>query len=310
MNKYLITYTPLFSKGIIDELGTNNHKELTKGLLLLESIKIPQLTLAHEIYKIDATEKIDINNIIIAIKKILNKTKSFSIKCTVYGDERFNVNTLNLKSRDIEVQVGIQLEKEGFKVDRKNPNDIILINLADNTAFITKTIPDKSNFNYGDKLNRSQLKLREALSYFNIDLKDIKSALDIGASPGGFSKELSKNGIKVTAIDPAELDSSLRNDNNIVHLKIRAEEFKPMEKFDLLVNDMNLHPNDSAKILLYLSKFLKNGAFCIMTVKCPTKNVFFYIKNIKGLLEKDFKDFEFKHLPHNKMEITMKAIKI
>ena len=310
MNKYLITYTPLFSKGIIDELGVSNHKELTKGLLLLESKKIRKLTLAHEIYKIDAIEKMDIKDIIMAVKKILSKNKPFSIKCIVYGDEKFNVNTLNLKSRDIEVQVGIQLEKEGFKVDRKNPGDIILINLADNTAFITKTKPHKPDFNYADKLNRSQLKLREALSYFDVDLKNIKNALDIGASPGGFSKELSKNGIKVTAIDPAELDSSLKNDKNIIHLKIRAEEFKPKEKFDLLVNDMNLHPNDSAKILLDLSKFLKNGAFCIMTIKCPTKNVFFYMKNIKELLKKDFKDFEFKHLPHNKMEITMKSIKI
>ncbi len=310
MNKYLVTYAPLFYKKIIDELGTNNHKELSKGLLLLEANKTPKLALSHEIYKIEAIEKIDVKGIIFAIKKLLSEKESFMIKCIIYGDEKFNVNTLNIKSRDIEVQVGIQLEKEGFLVDRKNPKSIILVNIANNNAFITKSQYKREGFNYEDRLNRSQLKLREALHYFNVDLKKTRNALDIGAAPGGFSKELSKYKIKVTAVDPADLDSSLKNDKNITHLKIRAEDFKPKEEFDLLVNDMNLHPNDSAKVVLGLCKFLKSNAVCIVTIKCPTKNVFYYMDNIENLLKKCFREFEFKHLLHNKMEITMKAIKI
>src|SRR3989338_2756296 len=316
MNKYLVTYQPLFISEIAKEIEPNKFETLARGLLLLESPTTPELILSHGIYKVDAIEPIDVDQIVQSIKNLLDKTEGFAIKCHIHGNKDFTITTIEKNSRDIEVQVGTKLEQDGFIVDRKNPTAVILLTLAQNTAFITKSKPTKNpsntdtNANDNEEIiNRSQLKLREAINYFNLDLQNVKTALDIGAAPGGFSNELSKRGIKVTAIDPENLNPTLANDKNIQYLQIRAEDFAPKEKFDMLVNDMNLHPRESAGIMLVLSKFIKPKAQCVMTIKCPSRNVFHYIDTVKELLKKDFKDFKFKHLPHNKMEITMQTTK-
>jgi len=159
------------------------------------------------------------------------------------------------------------------------------------------------------QINRSQLKLRQALIHFNIDLTQVKTCLDLGASPGGFSKELSNHNINIIAIDPANLDKRLDNNKNIKHLKIKVNEFKTNNEFDLIVNDMNMHPTESANTMITLSKFLKNNKPAIMTIKCPSINVFKYIKQSKQILKKHYEKFEVQHLPNNRMEITIKMVK-
>ena len=70
------------------------------------------------------------------------------------------------------------------------------------------------------RLNRSQFKLIEALERFNIQLNGNGSyALDLGASPGGWSKVLFSHGYNVIAIDKGELDNSLKNKPQIYHIK-------------------------------------------------------------------------------------------
>ncbi len=67
-------------------------------------------------------------------------------------------------------------------------------------------------------VSRGGLKLEKALKHFNIDVKD-KTALDIGASTGGFTDCLLKNGAsEVTAIDVGygQLAWALRNDSRVV----------------------------------------------------------------------------------------------
>lgn len=67
-------------------------------------------------------------------------------------------------------------------------------------------------------VSRGGLKLEKALKEFNIDLKD-KIALDIGASTGGFTDCMLKNGAKkVYAIDVGygQLAWELRNDPRVV----------------------------------------------------------------------------------------------
>ncbi len=297
--------------------------------------KKPKNPLIQQIYKINMTKtknKIDkifiINFILNSIKKLTNKKSPFKIKCNIFGMKNFNVNTLNLRSRDVEVDAGKKLESLGFKIDLNSPKYIFVVNIFVNTVLISKLNLREYNQNYyselnsGDKshinfnninkdfqINRSQLKLREALINFKINAAEIKNALDLGASPGGFSKELSNHNIKVTAIDPADLNEKLKDDRNIKHLKIKANKFTTNKKFDLIVNDMNLHPIESADIMVNLSIFLKKNGPAIMTIKCPSKNVARYIKITKQILKKKFKKFEIQHLLHNRMEITVKMIK-
>jgi len=67
-------------------------------------------------------------------------------------------------------------------------------------------------------VSRGGLKLEKAIKIFNIDLKD-KTAIDIGASTGGFTDCMLKNGAKkVYAIDVGygQLDWRIRNDPRVV----------------------------------------------------------------------------------------------
>lgn len=67
-------------------------------------------------------------------------------------------------------------------------------------------------------VSRGGLKLEKAINIFNIELKD-KIAIDIGASTGGFTDCMLKNGVKrVYAIDVGygQLDWKIRNDPRVI----------------------------------------------------------------------------------------------
>jgi len=74
-------------------------------------------------------------------------------------------------------------------------------------------------------VGRGALKLESALAYFQIDLRE-KTALDIGASTGGFTDCMLQRGAeKIYAVDVGygQLDWKLRNDSRVIVLeKINA----------------------------------------------------------------------------------------
>jgi len=70
-------------------------------------------------------------------------------------------------------------------------------------------------------VSRGGLKLEKSLDYFNLQIEGLK-AIDIGASTGGFTDCMLKNGVtKVFAIDVGygQLDWKLRNDERIVNME-------------------------------------------------------------------------------------------
>lgn len=84
-------------------------------------------------------------------------------------------------------------------------------------------------------VSRGGLKLESALKAFGVNVKD-RVCLDVGASTGGFTDCLLKNGAsKVYAVDvgTSQLDVKLRGDARVVNLEqthartLRAEQFDP-----------------------------------------------------------------------------------
>ena len=67
------------------------------------------------------------------------------------------------------------------------------------------------------QVSRSEFKLLEALELFHIQLPPHGVALDLGASPGGWTRVLRQHDQYVTAVDPGDLDPRLTKDRGVRH---------------------------------------------------------------------------------------------
>ncbi|MCL5423529.1 MAG: THUMP domain-containing protein [Candidatus Marsarchaeota archaeon] len=305
---YILIGGKSLTKQMIKEHSDGNI--LADGIIRVNNLSDTKDIFSHEVYKIDVESNIDYLSITNAIKKIIDSSCLFKIKCFIHGSNSFNKNSIGYNSRDIEVNAGKILENAGFKVNLENPSVTIIVNVINNKSYITKI---SGNYLVHEKnyINRAGFKLIEAFDYFKIDVEGlhIKKALDIGAAPGGFSYEMAKKGIFVDAIDPGLLDSKLI-DVHINHIKKRIEDFSTNTIYDIITNDMNVFPLESAKIILKLKENLRTRGIVIMTIKCINKKSYsYYMKQALMELKDSFEGFEFKHLPHNRAELTMLCIK-
>lgn len=71
----------------------------------------------------------------------------------------------------------------------------------------------------------------------------------LGAAPGGWSRICLKLGARVTAVDPAELDESIRP--KLQHFRMTTQEFlnENTQSFDFILNDMRMEPEESAELI-------------------------------------------------------------
>eukprot|EP01134_Creolimax_fragrantissima_P005207 CFRG5207T1 len=101
-------------------------------------------------------------------------------------------------------------------------------------------------------------------------------ALDIGAAPGGWSYWLAARCSKVVAVDPGMLKEPIPE--NVIHVADRIENFLLPEmqakpelggglKFNLLVCDMNISPDDCMTIVSSAKELLAPNAALVVTLK-------------------------------------------
>ncbi|DBA93670.1 TPA: hypothetical protein ACH3X3_013742 [Trebouxia sp. C0006] len=116
-------------------------------------------------------------------------------------------------------------------------------------------------------------KLEEALHLVGHHLGSNQRAIDLGAAPGGWSFYLAKHMAMVIAVDPANLSPELSLPN-VHHLRCKSElagdtieTLLEGEKADLLVADMNQHPDTTVQAMKPLLPFVKAGGTIIMTMK-------------------------------------------
>lgn len=292
---------------------------------------------------------------LISEKRITEKMLSESISKLISKKRPFKLEVINenLKIDDsaktTEVKIGTALEQKGFVVDLKNPEDYVIVQrngkqtilcVVDAGRFDWMANPYRNTSREG-KVNRAAYKLDEAFGYFKIDKEKIKTSLDIGSAPGGWTLYLSHFS-KVVSIDPALLDYNafkgraivVASDGkeglpkqfpflnmistgsigrakgfDILHIASRTEKVLPKLdrfRFDILTIDANLPITQLAGIANSLSKTLGRDAILIMTIKLFNRNPHNQMKKAKTLL-KGFKAFKFKKLPHNRDEVTLIA---
>ena len=155
-------------------------------------------------------------------------------------------------------------------------------------------------------ISRAAFKLLEAERAFNLPLDQFSNALDLGAAPGGWTSVLLERGLKVTAVDPAEMDPSLELHPRLRHMRRNAADvsFAP-GSFDLLVCDMSWDPHHTCRIVSELAPVLSAGGSGIITLKLMYRKPF---QSIQDLMEDYGHEFDIrmvKQLFHNREEVTM-----
>ena len=234
----------------------------------------------------------------------------FAVRCQRRGAHGY-------ASQDVERSLGLRLEESsGATVDLRGPRKVVVVQIFQNAAYVgvtdsenlvVKPIRVSRKYAKGERpFTRAEHKIREALQAFNVEVKPDYEVLDLGAAPGGWTKVLAGTARRVVAVDPAALEPEVEKLPNVVHLRCRAEEVQvDVGSFDLVTNDMNLAPAESARIMVAVAPFLRRGGFAVMTVKFVTRDRKGHVDEALQILEAQYSDFRIKRLPHNRFETTL-----
>ena len=240
----------------------------------------------------------------------LEEGDTFRVSCTRRGSHEF-------RSRDVEVTVGMRLEEEtDAVVDLKSPSKTVIVQIFQDLAYVgvtpsvnllVKEIKRFRKYAKGERpFTRAEFKIREALKAFDVEVTNDFRVLDVGAAPGGWTKVLAGMARRVVAVDPADLHPSVEEMSNVTHLRCRAEDLpEDIGEFDLITNDMNISPTESAEIMNALAERLREGGAAIMTVKFVTRERRRHTREAIGILEEAYTDFRVKRLPHNRYETSV-----
>lgn len=334
---YIATYTPYFknvARRELEEIDNSVHvaRRISDGLALitsrkdqndfLEEIKsespvflkhIMPVMNAGRIQKDLDTDKVTLLKSTQEIVDMKPGSK-FAVQCRVVG------GSLPYSAKDLEVHIGNAYYEKGniptFS-DKEILNDdifVISILIHDNTFYIGfSKSSDNINFHSdeariraragGREISRAENKLIEALATFKVELDGKGTALDLGAAPGGWSKVLADYGYKVLAVDPAELHPDLENNPQISHLKVKSQDVHLQEPLDLIVNDMNMEPQETAVIMNENAHLLKDRGLAIVTLKLPDHPQRSITESVK-ILEKEYEVIKIRSLFHNRQEVT------
>lgn len=121
-------------------------------------------------------------------------------------------------------------------------------------------------------------------------------AIDVGASPGGWTHQLATHMETVVAIDPAELHPSVLALTNVHHIKKMSQEAGPeinsiigSRQVSLICCDANRHPYRLGEMLAPAVKYLKTGGLLVITLKFKGKGENMLSKCLQGLSDAFFK---------------------
>ncbi|MBF0135158.1 MAG: 23S rRNA (cytidine(2498)-2'-O)-methyltransferase RlmM [Magnetococcus sp. DMHC-1] len=163
--------------------------------------------------------------------------------------------------------------------------------------------------------SRAALKLEEAMGHFLTPqdrqkrLRPGLLAVDLGAAPGGWSWYLLRQGLRVTAVDNANLAAGLLAGGQVRHVRTDAWRFVPPKPVAWMVCDIVDKPTRVAELVILWGR----QRWCretIFNLKLPMKKRFAALQHcqdmIHGALEQAglAHDLRCKQLYHDREEIT------
>jgi len=157
--------------------------------------------------------------------------------------------------------------------------------------------------------SRSTLKLEEAflvlLSPAERErwLKPGMTAVDLGASPGGWTWQLVHRSIRTTAIDNGPMDRALMQSGVVTHLREDGFRYRPRKAVDWLVCDMVEQPK---RIAALIAGWLRDGAckYAMFNLKLPMKKRYDETRACLDAIRTTAVDVRARQLYHDREEIT------
>lgn len=155
--------------------------------------------------------------------------------------------------------------------------------------------------------NRAGYKLIEALATFGIRLRPRDHALDLGAAPGAWTTILRQRGLRVTTVAPAPLYPWLQCDHHVTHHSLLAEDFLPhcRDTFNLIVNDMVVDGQDSARLMVAYAARLRPEGIAIVTLKLREAGRLRVMDHSLRILRQAYKIIRVRKLVYNRKEVTL-----
>lgn len=300
----LATTRPLNSDAVELRAGRPGHDLrpaiTARPVTFARAIATPDLTI-----RLDGT-RTDIQRIAEhAAELALDPARTLAVECrkadvTVAGPHQTSAYTV----RDIEIGVGTALAVN-YAIDLDSPGQVVSIFLAADEALlgVDTTFADRLRRTGPTVISRAEHKLAEALDLFGVGTRVGSRALDLGAAPGGWTYLLAERGVSVTAVDPGNLAERVASHPNVTHVRDRAENLVGQGIYDLVVNDMNLDPTDSAAITCAVAPLLMQNGLAVLTIKLPGRPMR-GIRQAIDVLEPIYDVLAIRHLPHNRQEVT------
>lgn len=162
--------------------------------------------------------------------------------------------------------------------------------------------------------SRSTLKLEEAFHVFmdkdaqNALLRPGQRAVDLGASPGGWTWQLLQKGMFVTAVDNGKMAETLTATGMVEHLREDAFRFRPRTPVDWMVCDVVEQPSKVAKMA---ANWIGSGLckHLIINLKLPMKQRLDEVRRSLETIHDSNKDWTIraKQLYHDRREVTVFA---
>ncbi len=161
--------------------------------------------------------------------------------------------------------------------------------------------------------SRSTLKLAEALAFFVGEeslatrMRPGMTAVDLGASPGGWTWQLVRRGLTVTAVDNGPMDEALLETGQVRHRREDGFRFCPAQPVDWMVCDMVESPS---RVCALAAEWVARG-WCreaVFNLKLPMKKRWEEVARARGIVDEAMDGAPFRlrirHLYHDREEVT------
>lgn len=167
----------------------------------------------------------------------------------------------------------------------------------------------------GDAPSRSTLKLAEALAtLLGPDelaqrMRAGQRAVDLGAAPGGWSWQLARRGLRVTAVDNGPMAESVLRTEMVQHLRADGFTWRPAAPVDWMVCDMVDQPG---RIAALVADWVAAG-WCrhsVFNLKLPMKKRFAEVLRCRDLIHARLQrggqtaELRLRQLYHDREEVT------